>query len=150
MSNPKRIQLSRQPGFNLQQHSQALNGLAAVKCDRTTRFGNPYVVGEPVDRKQVRRWGWRFSPQGLLFVSKDAPEAVARFAHCLIWDEAIHGWLRDHLGGKNLACWCAPHEACHVDPLLHLANSTELEISAFHKWTDAQIMRAAARVAGGA
>lgn len=91
---PQRIQLSRAAGFSLRAHSHAINGLPAVKCDRTTRWGNPYVIGERVDRKQVRRWGWEFSPAGLLVVCTDAKEAVARFTHCLIWDEAIHDELR--------------------------------------------------------
>lgn len=29
---------------------------------------------------------------------------------------------RYELGGKSLACWCAPGEACHADMLLEIAN----------------------------
>jgi hypothetical protein len=31
--------------------------------------------------------------------------------------------LRSELGGRNLACWCAPNGPCHADLLLALANS---------------------------
>jgi hypothetical protein len=57
---PVRIQLSRAPGFRLQEHSRALNGLPAAKVDRTTRFGNPYRVGGLIDLRVVARWGWTF------------------------------------------------------------------------------------------
>ncbi len=30
--------------------------------------------------------------------------------------------IRNHLAGKNLACWCKPGEPCHADVLLKLAN----------------------------
>ena len=145
MSKPQRLQLSRRKGFDLQAASRALNGLPAVKVDRTTRFGNPYVIGEPVDRKQVRRWGWNFSPQGLCVVCATADEAVARFWHCLHWDEAIHDFVREQLGGKNVACWCGFDAVCHGDPLLVIANSTRAEIGALHHWWDSQIIQAARR-----
>lgn len=44
MTNPVRIQLSRKKGFNLQEYSKSLNGLECIKCDRTTRWGNPFKV----------------------------------------------------------------------------------------------------------
>lgn len=49
MIQPVRIQLSRQRGFRLQEVSLALNGLPAVKVDRTTQWGNPYY--------DIRRYG---------------------------------------------------------------------------------------------
>jgi hypothetical protein len=42
---PVRIQLSRRKGFNLQEHSRAVNGLPAVNCARPGPFGNPFVIG---------------------------------------------------------------------------------------------------------
>ncbi len=45
MPHPIRLQLSRAPGFDLQTASHAANGLAAVKVDRTTIWGNPFTVG---------------------------------------------------------------------------------------------------------
>ena len=53
---PKRIQLSRAKGWRLPK--------GVIKVDRSTRFGNPYRIGEPIDMKQARRWGWNISPNG--------------------------------------------------------------------------------------
>lgn len=122
MTKPVRIRLSRSAGFSLATTSRLLNGLKAVKCDRTTRWGNPYRVGQPVDLRAVRRWGWEFSPQGKLVVCKDVADAVNRFGYCLAKDEALHPFIVDTLGGRNLACWCGPDQPCHVDPILRIAN----------------------------
>jgi hypothetical protein len=119
---PVRLQLSRAKGFNLQTVSRAANGLPAVKVDRTTKFGNPFRVGEPVDQVMVRRWGWRFRrPE---HVCRDGAEAVRRFRACLLLDEAIHAHVRQELAGVNLACWCGASDPCHADTLLELANSS--------------------------
>jgi hypothetical protein len=120
MTKPVRLQLSRRKGFDLQALSLATNGLPAVKIDRTTKFGNPFRVGEPVDMNLVRRWGWRFKWPD--HVCGDAEEAVRRFRACLFLDEAIHDYVRQELRGKNLACWCE-HAPCHADVLLELANA---------------------------
>lgn len=132
MSKPQRIQLSRATGWRLPAN--------AVKVDRSTVFGNPYRIGEPVDMKQVRRWGWEFSPEGRRVVCEDATEAVRRFAHALFWDSAIHGFVREKLGGKDLACWCAAAEPCHADTLLVLANSDPAEIRQMQDLMDARII----------
>ncbi len=136
---PQRIQLSRAKGWRMPPNT--------VKVDRTTRWGNPYMIGRPVDLAMVKRWGWRFSPAGLEFVTSCAEIAVRKFAHCLFWDEAIHQHVRDKLGGKNLACWCAPSEPCHADVLLELANSDPKEIHARMKAIDERIMADAEAIA---
>lgn len=137
----KRIQLSRAKGWRLPAN--------AVKVDRTTNFGNPYVIGEPMDMKMVRRWGWDISPAGQKVVCEDANEAVRRFQHALQWDEAIHEWVREKLGGKDLACWCALDQSCHADVLLKIANSTKAGIRARNDAVDAKIMAEAAAVTNG-
>lgn len=112
---PQRIQLSRAKGWRMPPN--------AIKCDRTTRWGNPYRIGLPVDMVQVRRWGWDISPQGRAVVCQDAAEAVRRFRHCVAMDEAFHPFLRQALGGRDLACWCGLGEPwCHVDVLIDVAN----------------------------
>lgn len=136
MTEPKRIQLSRAKGWRLPPN--------AVKVDRSTNFGNPYVIGAPMDMKMVRRWGWEISPAGRMIVCEDASEAVRRFRHCLQWDEAIHDWLREKLGGKDLACWCGLDQPCHADILLSFANSTRADIRALNDAIDARIMATAA------
>jgi Domain of unknown function (DUF4326) len=73
-----------------------------IKVDRSTPWGNPFVVGRAGGRA----------------------ECVARFARLLAGkcaSEAEQAWLaralahRGELKGKNLACWCAPSAACHAD-----------------------------------
>jgi hypothetical protein len=121
MTNPVRLRLSRQAGFDLQAHSQATNGLEAVNVARPGAWGNPFVIGEPVDKKQAKRWGWW--PLGNPdFVAPDSATAVRRFGACLGLDHAIHQHVIDSLLGKNLACWCKPDAPCHADVLLKLAN----------------------------
>ncbi|ABL68371.1 DUF4326 domain-containing protein [Paracoccus denitrificans] len=107
---PQRIQLKRTKGWRLPAD--------AVKVDRSTRWGNPWRVGEPD--------------------ITDAAEAVRRFAH------AVEGFMSNgsycrpvahpdsHIGriisgigdlrGKDLACWCPLDQPCHADVLLRLAN----------------------------
>jgi Domain of unknown function (DUF4326) len=65
-----------------------------VKMDRSTPWGNPFVIGRDGDQA----------------------ECVARFERLLAGEcanEAERAWLsralahRGELKGKNLACWCA-------------------------------------------
>ncbi|WP_075292611.1 DUF4326 domain-containing protein [Pararhizobium arenae] len=125
MDSPLRLRLSRAAGFDLQALSKAANGLPAVNVARPSAFGNPYVVGGPVDRKQVRRWGWNFGH--LDYVCADNMDAVRRFRACLLTDEAIHSHVVKKLGGRNLACWCEPDEDCHADVLLWFANRPQCQ-----------------------
>lgn len=112
MTHPVRIQLSRQRGFRLQEVSLALNGLPAVKVDRTTRWGNPFIVGSsggPYAAKVVdRRHAWQLYRS----VALSNDEFMAK--------------VRAELRGKNLACWCPkddPYEdICHAAVLLEIAN----------------------------
>lgn len=114
MGDPVRIQLSRRKGFNLQAASLALNGLPAVKVDRTTKWGNPFVPGKENPMLKGRKvedrghaWSWYAS------VAEDMPKLV----------EAARAELR----GKNLACWCDKpdpyQDRCHAAVLLKIANS---------------------------
>lgn len=143
---PVRLQLSRRKGFDLQALSRATNGLGAVNVARPSKWGNPFVVGEPsgiFDGKDGRALGIR--DQVEILVPALSLEHVIEFYRRAVegtiqpemypaghrwrdqflmksrswWpSEAIHHELR----GKNLACWCKPGEPCHVDVLLELAN----------------------------
>ena len=135
---PKRIKLSRAKGWRLPPHT--------VKVDRTTRFGNPYVIGSPIDMKQVRRWGWNISPGGQCIVCGDAAQAVAKFRHALFWDSAIHDFVRNELSGKDLACWCELDQPCHADALMEIANSDVNEISRAQQDVDDKIFAEAAAI----
>jgi hypothetical protein len=116
---PVRIQLQRTPGWRMPPNT--------VKVDRTTPWGNPYRVGEPVDMKVARRWEWKMRDPHR--ITETAELAVRRFAVSLGLDYASHQLVRDELGGRNLACWCKPGEPCHADVLLELANSNPSEPS---------------------
>jgi Domain of unknown function (DUF4326) len=113
---PIRIQLSRAKGFKLQATSRALNGLECVKVDRTTKWGNPWPIGE---------WG------PLLRKAHDAEGAVGLFRQMLEDDEMRRaaGYPDDlsALRGKNLACWCASDKYCHAAVLLEMSNSVSFE-----------------------
>lgn len=110
---PVRMQLSRRKGFDLQQTSQALNGLPAVVVARPSRWGNPYKV-EPA-----------FDQDGVKAPAITREVAVELFRQ--VWERQLaHASVRENLvsnlRGKNLACWCKPGEPCHADVLLALAN----------------------------
>jgi hypothetical protein len=71
----------------------------AIRVDRQSCWGNPFVLGVDGDRNEVcnmfeeyARWRHQFQPT----------------------------WL-EPLKGKDLACHCAP-KRCHGDTLLRLAN----------------------------
>lgn len=103
MADPVRIQLSRKKGFNLQDHSFATNGLAAVKVDRATIWGNNFAV-EDFDSVE---------------------DCVNMFEHDLSKFACFHAekfetYIRP-LIGKNLACWCKIGSPCHADVLLYEA-----------------------------
>lgn len=99
---PSRIQLSRRKGWRMPP--------GAVKVDRSTRWGNPFRIGD------------RGVP--------DAAVALAKFHEALADDERaadVLGYTRRdvaaELAGHDLACWCAPGAPCHGDLLLRVANN---------------------------
>src|SRR5215468_5896550 len=93
MITPVRLQLSRQAGFCLQAVSRALNGLPALKVDRSTRWGNPFVSGK--EHPGI---------PGLLV--RDTRHAVQLYAAHVALDPERVAAIRAALRGKNLACWC--------------------------------------------
>lgn len=113
--NPTRIQLSRARGFNLQAASQNLNGLPCVKVDRTTKWGNPFIVGEHGTRAECVRL-FEYLLGGLLCISANNCEAQQEYMTMARRD-------REQLRGKNLACWSPPDAPCHADVLLVMANA---------------------------
>jgi Domain of unknown function (DUF4326) len=85
-----------------------------VKVDRTTKWGNPYRIGE----KHIHP----ICKEPILIADKQA--AVAAFNDYLR-SEAGRAVLEDasrELRGKNLACWCKQGQQCHADALLKVAN----------------------------
>lgn len=103
---PVRIQLSRKKGWRMPENT--------VKVDRTTKWGNPFVVGEPGGGYTAKVMDRRHAWQLYASVARNLPAEML---------EA----MRAELKGKNLACWCPlpdPYceDECHAAVLLELAN----------------------------
>jgi hypothetical protein len=138
---PKRIQLRRSKGWRMPPNT--------VKVDRTTRWGNPWKIGNRMyDEGCAAEPGdiphWR--------TCRTAADCVKAFRNSVNWspptfenpdviptgdggilemwggyDDNIHNnrsSIRRFLRGKNLACWCQIGQPCHADVLLEIANST--------------------------
>ncbi len=112
--------MSRLKGFNLQQASRDLNGLLAIKVDRSTPLGNPFVVG--ID--------------GTVDECVDLYEHLLAGTFCLTSKASLDAQRKarttaleslDEIQGMNLACWCSLGSACHGDVLLRVANSQARE-----------------------
>lgn len=148
MTTPVRLQLSRKRGFNLQALSRATNDLPAMKVDRSTRWGNPWVIGARIDMRLARKWGWEISPSGRKHICQSQTEAFRKFRHALLWDTAIHAFVRQELGGFNLACWCDTDECCHASALLFVANSRPSTIRVMQDSADDKLLDVASRFKG--
>jgi Domain of unknown function (DUF4326) len=116
---PIRIQLSRAKGFNLQATSRSVNGLECIKVDRTTKWGNPFVVGKS---------------SGLYTgMVKDRRHAWQLFRSIALTNDKMIAAVRAELSGKNLACCCPlptqPYEpdCCHAAVLLEIASLVSFE-----------------------
>lgn len=114
-ATPKRIQLKRTKGWRMPVNT--------VKVDRSTRWGNPFTIGEVSPGADKLGRG---TPKALCNVPvRDRAHAIELFQ---VWlhspsDIAV-AWRKDAhtLRGKNLACWCPLNGPCHAEVLLALAN----------------------------
>lgn len=121
---PQRIQLFRRRGRTMPPNS--------VKVARPTIFGNPWIIedlvrvaresGAPIDTATARDIAVESYESWL----KGDPDLIGNPG----WKSKREEILRrlPSLRGKNLACFCKPHERCHADVLLKLANA-ECEIT---------------------
>jgi len=103
---PKRIQLKRTKGFNLQLASWALNKRLAVNCARPGRWGNQFRVGS-----------------GGFTCAAQVVQRYREFIDSNIWTRPNKETIKIELKGKNLACWCKLGTPCHTDVLLEIANT---------------------------
>lgn len=121
--SPKRIQLKRSKGWRMPE--------GAVKIDRTTIWGNPFIVG-PQGSSILCVYNYAMMLSGFLCVSVSG-ECRERQAKALAWLKTqAPGFAA--LKGRDLACWCKPGDPCHGDLLLFLANRTDgetLDLEAF-------------------
>lgn len=102
---PERVQLKRTKGWRMPANT--------VKVDRSTKWGNPFKVGES---------GGAYSAK-----VKDRRHAWQLYLGAAPHNEALVKAAREELAGKNLACWCPlPHayddDECHAAVLLKIAN----------------------------
>lgn len=112
MGKPQRIQRKRTKGWRMPE--------GAVYVGRPSRWGNPYSVS-----------GVGCTPETAVQQYRDL---IARYAagprECWqsdglgVWDRHIVTHIREHLAGRDLACWCPLDRPCHADVLLSIANGT--------------------------
>jgi hypothetical protein len=94
---PVRVQLRRTKGWRMPENT--------VKVDRTTRWGNDFIMAHEGTRHMA--------------IAIHRERAMAQAESCLEYFEPLRG--------KNLACWCPLDRPCHADVLLELANSSPKE-----------------------
>lgn len=109
--SPRRIQLRRAKGWRMPPDT--------VKVDRTTKWGNPFVVGIDGTAEDCVHLYIRLL-SGLICLTA----AASTEAQILARGHAAH--QIGELHGKNLACWCRQGKPCHADVLLKLANAPRL------------------------
>ena len=71
----------------------------AVRVDRSTKWGNPFVMHTEAERDEVCR----------------------KFEDFVEQHQGIKDAIRAELRGKDLVCWCAPKH-CHAETLMRIAN----------------------------
>ena len=81
------------------EHRRLLERGLAKRCDRATKWGNPFKTGRDGTRDEV--------------IAKYKVWLAAKFTDIEIAAE-LRGW--------DLACWCAPR-SCHCAELLRRANT---------------------------
>lgn len=85
-----------------------------VKVDRTTKWGNPFVVGEHGTREECVHL-FRLMCAGHICLSAGPGLEVQR-----AYIEHAKKY-RHTLRGKDLACWCPASVPCHAAVLLEVA-----------------------------
>jgi hypothetical protein len=109
---PKRVQLSRAKGWRMPPNT--------VKVDRTTKWGNPFIVSLDGTRAQCVQW-LELLLGGMIHMSSHAGHK-----RLIAYRETVAKDIGE-LRGKNLACWCRHDGPCHADVLLRLANAPTQE-----------------------
>ena len=82
-----------------------------IKIDRTTRWGNPFIIGKDGTREECISLYRRFV----------AGKAATKRKNVLNSRQLVSEHVAE-LKGKNLACWCPLDGPCHAEVLLELAN----------------------------
>jgi hypothetical protein len=79
-----------------------------IRVDRSTIFGNPYVIGRDGDRKEV--------------VSK----FISYFLTRMLTDTKFRNRVLE-LKDRALGCWCEDNEPCHARFIAKFLNEYEIE-----------------------
>lgn len=90
-----------------------------AKVDRTTPFGNPFVVGHGQSREYCVQL-FRILMGGFVCLNCHTPTDKQRDYLDMLKAESEKGFPT--LRGKNLACWCPVGAPCHADLLLKIVN----------------------------
>ncbi len=90
-----------------------------VKVDRTSKWGNPFKVGEDGTAAACVH-AYRALLSGYVCLTSKADLELQHKARSVVAAEL------DELRGKNLACWCRADKPCHADVLLEIANAPEV------------------------
>jgi hypothetical protein len=119
---PVRLRLQRSKGYNLQEVSQALNGLPATRVTRPSKWGNPFAIADVSERFGLDEHTAHDRAIELyeLWLTGRLPKVLSPG-----YPPPDRMTIARELGGNNLACWCRPEETCHADVLLKLANGKE-------------------------
>jgi hypothetical protein len=123
-TRPIRLQRKRTKGFRLPTNT--------VCVDRSTKWGNPFRIGEHWRHGACRidTGNVAFNTQLLkAFGDRKLTREDCVLAYRILLNYAglpqgsDHHWPEPgELKGKNLACFCPPDEPCHADVLLEMAN----------------------------
>lgn len=114
-----RVQLKRTKGWRMPENT--------VKVDRSTRWGNPFVVGVHGTRKECVDFFMGLMAGGVV-LGFGKNDDGSWFADTQIAYRKHVKRNRRFLRGKNLACWCPLVDKdgkpvpCHADVLLEIAN----------------------------
>ena len=103
---PERIQLRRAKGWKMPDNT--------AKVDRSTLFGNPFIVGKHGTAAECVDLFEKLMG-GLICLSTGNCEEQQRCYHAV-------GASISAMRGKNLACWCRVGQPCHADVLLEVFN----------------------------
>lgn len=124
---PERIQMKRLKGWRMPP--------AAVKVDRSTIWGNPFVGDDAVAAYRAfwdtvvigRRGPFILNAPGGIQIGPQVYRVqpyLRRDRIGLTWDQIDQLRLRlGELRGRDLCCWCSLNQPCHADVLLELANA---------------------------
>jgi hypothetical protein len=108
-TKPQRVQLSRRKGWKMPPNT--------VKVDRSTKWGNPFVVGAHGTRAECVDLFAKMLA-GYICLSTGDPDKQIAYRKMVVSDHA-------ELAGKNLACWCPANAPCHADVLLELRHDSD-------------------------